>query len=176
MKIILRNILIGFLLIAGTSFFILGNQFGGFRAFIVSSSSMEPTIATGSLIVTQYIHPTQLQKEDMITFIAPTKDREFVTHRITSVSHQQNLSIFKTKGDNNKSEDAWMLAGGAVVGKVFVTIPYLGFFVAFIKSKIGILLFILLPALYIVVDEIFTLANTIKHHKSKKMQEKAMIG
>jgi signal peptidase I len=175
MKIILRNILIAFLLIAGGTFFILENQIGGLRAFIVSSSSMEPRIGTGSLIVTHYIHPTQLQKEDTITFIAPTKDREFVTHRITSASHKQNLSIFKTKGDNNTSEDTWTLAGGAVVGKVIVTIPYVGFIVSFIKSKIGILLLILLPALYIIVDELFTIANIIKHHKSKRTQENNAI-
>jgi signal peptidase len=167
MKIILRNILIGFLLIAGGTLFMLNNQLGGFRVFIVSSSSMEPAIATGSLIVTHYVHPTQLQKEEIITFIAPTKDREFVTHRITSVSHKQDLSVFKTKGDNNKSEDSWMLAGGAVVGKVTMTIPYLGFIVAFIKSKIGILLLILLPALYIIVDEVYSIIKLINHNKKQ---------
>ena len=168
MKKIIRNSLIGLLLIFGGFFLILESQIGGFRLFIITSASMEPAIDTGSLILTHYTHPTKLQRGDTITFTAPTKEREFVTHRITSVSHQQNLSIFKTKGDNNKNEDSWTLAGGAIVGKVITDIPYLGFLFSFMQSKIAILLFILLPAVYIIIDEISIIIATIKAHKKKK--------
>lgn len=165
MKTIIRNCLVCFLLLIGMIFLALENQIGGFRTFIVSSSSMEPTIDTGSLIITRYVHPHTLQRGDTITFIPPTRDREFVTHRIIGKYDEKNLFTFKTKGDNNKNEDPWILAEGGIVGKVFYSMPHLGFLLSFIKSKIGIIFLVLLPAVYIIIDELLTIMRTIKTHK-----------
>ncbi len=167
MKNVIKNFVIIFVLLIGFTLFVLSNQTLGWRAFIVTSASMEPAVGTGSLVVTQYKHPNTLSKNDIITFIPPIKTHAFITHRISKVSQNKSLTTFKTKGDNNKNEDKWTLAGGGVVGKVTYIIPYLGFFMSFVQSKIGILLFILLPAVYIIIDEIFNIAKTIKHHKKK---------
>lgn len=150
--------------------FFLSNQFGGFRLFIVSSASMEPAIPTGSLLLTRYINPKELQIGDIITFIPPINNTEFVTHRITTTTHQENLSTFITKGDNNPNEDLWILAGGGIVGKVIFAIPLLGYFFSFTQSKIGIIFLILLPAVYIIVDEITKITKLIKnrHFSSNK--------
>lgn len=167
MKIIIKNCLIVFLVLAGSILLILENQIGGFRAFVVTSGSMEPAIATGSLVITQYTYPHQLRPQDIITFIPPTKERAFVTHRIVKATPQETLATFITKGDNNKNEDPWVLAGGAVVGKVLYIVPYVGYGISFIQSKLGLILFILLPAVYIIINEIGKIISTIKSHKEK---------
>jgi signal peptidase I len=177
MKTFIKSFAIIVVLFFGFSLFILSNQLAGFRSFIVQSGSMEPTIATGSLVITQYMHPGSLKQNDIITFLPPTKNREFVTHRITKASHQKTLSTFTTKGDNNQHEDTWTLAGGGVVGKVIVTIPYMGYLLAFSQSKLGILFFILLPAVYLIIGEVKNIVTTIKHHTRKQplSQETAIL-
>jgi len=130
---------------------------------------MEPTIKTGSLVITKHITPNTLQKNDIITFIPPIKKREFVTHRIVNKTQKEKLTIFNTKGDNNKNEDMWTLADGGIVGKVILTIPYLGYVLTFAQSKLGILLFILIPAIYIIVEEVSSIIALLKKERSKNV-------
>lgn len=129
---------------------------------------MEPTIPTGALILTKYINPNDLQPGEIITFLPPQQNSEFVTHRITKADHKTDPSMFRTKGDNNSNEDLWILAAGAVVGKVIYTLAYLGFILSFIQSPIGIIFFILLPAVYIIIDELMTIKQTITEYRKKK--------
>jgi len=167
MKNILKGFAIFIILFFGFSLFLLSTHFGGWRAFIVMSGSMEPIIKTGSLVITQQIRPTILKTDDIITFISPTKKRKFITHRIAAVKHNGSVTIFKTKGDKNKSQDNWQLAGGGVVGKVVWTIPYVGYFFTFSKTRIGIALLILVPSLLILVSELQTLSLLIQTWKQK---------
>jgi signal peptidase len=132
------------------------------------SGSMEPTIHTGSLAFTHYQHPNTLQKDDIITFIRPAKEHDFITHRVFSLKTEDGFTTFKTKGDHNQITDPWSLAGGGVVGKVMFTIPYLGYFMAFLSSKLGIFLFVLVPSVYIIIEEI----NYIKSLFSKERKHK----
>lgn len=168
MKKLLRNIIIAILIFLGSTLIILSNQIGGFRLFIVSSASMEPALPTGALILTKYINPNALQVGDVITFLPPQQNSEFVTHRITKADHKTNPLTFRTKGDSNNNEDPWILAGGAVVGEVIYTFPYLGYIFSFIQSPTGIIFFILLPAVYIIIDELLTIKQTITEYRKKK--------
>ena len=102
-----RNFLVFFVIIVGLIFFILSNQIGGWRAFVVSSGSMQPTIKTGSLILSQYVDPTTLKIGDVITFIPPLKEKEFVTHRIAKIEQTKNPTAFKTKGDAKSRLKIW---------------------------------------------------------------------
>lgn len=174
MKIIVKLIVIIFVITVGLILFILENKIAGWRAFIVSSGSMEPNIKTGSLLITNYLKPNNLVKGDIITFIPPIKQREFVTHRISEISQKESVVIIKTKGDNNKTLDPWILAGGGVVGKVFLTIPSLGYLFSFAQTKIGILLLVLLPAMYIIVGEIYNIIYTLRHPaRPAKLEERS---
>lgn len=165
MKNFIKSFLVVLVIFLGLFFHLLSNQVGGWRGFVVQSASMEPTIMTGSLVLTQTTHPSQLQEGDIITFIKPDKGREFITHRISESTHEETLSTFKTKGDNNSNEDNWVLAGGGVVGKVAYTIPYMGYALSFSQSKIGIVLLILIPALWIIYDEIGNMLAALRRKK-----------
>lgn len=175
MKIFLKTIAILFVFLFGFSLLIVSRQIGGWRIFNVMSSSMEPSILTGSVVLTKYYHPSTLKEKDVITFIPPTRDKAFITHRISNISKRDNIIVITTKGDNNKNIDKWKLAGGGVVGKVLYSMPYLGYLMSFAQSKIGILVFILLPATYIIIDEIKNILKTIKHHKNKSKTINASV-
>lgn len=168
MKKIIKLLTIIVVLTFGCILFVLSHRVGGWQAFIVSSGSMEPAIRTGSLVVTKYAKPNKLVKNDIITFISPAKEHQFITHRIQDITYNTDLTIIKTKGDHNKSSDSWTLAGGGVVGKVLFIIPYLGYFFSFTQVKIGSILFILLPSVYILYSEITFIFDYLKKGQKNK--------
>jgi signal peptidase len=168
MKHFIKGFFIITILFFGFSLFILSNHIGGWRSCIVISGSMEPTVPTGSLVFTEYLHPSVLQQGDIITFIRPAKEHDFITHRIASVQTKDELTTIHTKGDHNQVSDPWVLAGGGVVGKVMFWIPLLGYFMAFLSSKTGIFLFVLVPSVYIVIEEINYIKALLKKHTEKR--------
>ncbi len=178
MKNILKNFAIIIVLTLGGFLFLLSNHIGGFRAFTVMSASMEPRIATGAIVITQSIFPKDLAIGDVIIFLRPGNANEFITHRVNKKIQTEGLTTFKTKGDNNQTSDRWIVAGGSVIGKVIMTIPYLGYVLSFSQTKIGIALFILIPAFFILLDELNTLLKLFTNRKKKSIpitSETAMI-
>lgn len=175
MKNIIKNFIILIVLFLGLSLFFLSHTIGGWRMFIVKSGSMEPTIATGSLIFTDDTQQTTLQKDDIITFVSPSREPSFITHRITKIKNSTGEIDITTKGDNNKLEDEWKITQKDVVGKVRLTLPYLGYAMAFVQSKLGILLFILIPSIYIIVEEIHVLSNLLSKKEKQKYLKTTMV-
>ncbi|GEM_PF-1669558 len=168
MKKIIKSFAIILVVIFGSFIFLLSTHIGGWRAFVVMSPSMEPAISTGSLVITHQINPKSLKASDVITFIRPDKTREFITHRIKNITQNGAITIIKTKGDKNKSQDNWVLAGGGVVGKVIYTIPQLGYLLSLSKTKLGIVLLIIIPAIFIIFDEFNTIFTLVKDFRKKK--------
>lgn len=166
MKKIVRSSSLILVLFFGILMFASSNNITGLRSFIVKSGSMEPTIPTGSLVVTTNTHPAYLKQSDVITFIRPTEERDLITHRITRITNDNDYIRILTKGDNNSKADNWEVGGGNVVGKVAFSVPYLGYVFSFAQSKLGILLFILIPAIFILVEEIAYVINLFKNKKS----------
>jgi len=134
----------------------------GFQSLVVMSGSMEPEIRTGSVVV---VRPSEtLVVGDVITFARPDDPKNFITHRIESIDD----SIIKTKGDANNAADNWEVHQEDVQGKVAVSVPYLGYAVHFAKTQRGFVLLILLPALLIILDEVWA----IKKEMEKKYEAK----
>jgi signal peptidase I len=122
---------------------------GGVKILAVLSGSMEPAIQTGSLIA---IRPAQeYAVGDIVTFGQAGSGRISTTHRIVEV---KNSGMFVTKGDANQSRDGKEVLAGEIQGRVFITIPYAGYMVHAVRNPIGFLLVIILPALYIIGDEV----------------------
>ncbi len=103
----------------------------GFGYAIVASGSMEPTLAWGDLVVVH--HQKNYEVSDIITF-KQSGDVRPTTHRIVSIDKQTIL----TQGDANDSRDA-PIAKNQIFGKAILTIPYVGYFIQFVSSPLGIL-------------------------------------
>src|SRR5689334_21012274 len=110
MKTFIKSFAIIFVLFFGSCLYILSNHIGGWRAFVVQTGSMVPTISIGSLVITQKSSATDLKQGDIITFLEPEKQPEFITHRIAKITKNKGFLTFKTKGDYNRSMDSWTLA------------------------------------------------------------------
>lgn len=115
-----------------------------FRIFCIMSGSMEPTISTGSLILVDT--DVALHMEDIVTF---TKQDSIITHRIV---RQINDQKFITKGDVNNSNDPTPLYKSQIIGKVILTIPYIGYIVIFLRRYLWLLCAAFLMFMYIMKE------------------------
>ncbi|MCA1319647.1 signal peptidase I [Bacillus tianshenii] len=136
-------------------------QIFGYQLKTVLSGSMEPGIKTGSIIA---VKPggdmTRFKEGDIITFME--KENRLVTHRITEVIHSGEHVMYKTKGDNNDIEDKdSVLSENVVAVYADFTIPYLGYFVNFAKSKAGSAVLMILPGVLLFGYSIFTIFQTV---------------
>ena len=128
---------------------------GDHHLYIVQSGSMEPSIMTGDMIVTS--KSQTYQKNDVITFNSPA--RGVVTHRITSISHPAATTTIETKGDANRTTDSDEITLDQIIGKVVYVLPKFGYLVIFCRQPLGFAIFIGIPGLIIVVEELLKLGQ-----------------
>ncbi len=133
-----RKRLLNLLLACFTAITILLAGFIGFltfthtKVFTVQSGSMSPAFNKGDAVFTRPVNTADLQAGDIITVKTPDGSRHF-THRVTRVEPDKNLVY--TKGDANRSDDPMPADMSLVAGKVWISIPYLGFLSSAVQSR-----------------------------------------
>ena len=171
----LLNILLVIIMIIGVfvAFSMLPIK-GNYKLFTVMSGSMEPNVHVGSVAVVKPI--SHYQVGDVITFQGAGK-ADKTTHRIYSIANSGNQSIYTTKGDANDSPDGTPVYENQIIGKEFVSVPLLGYVLKYIKTPVGLVLIIIIPAAIIVYEEIRKIINETKtiiknrRQKRKKAQD-----
>ena len=94
--------------------------------FIVTSASMTPTIAVGSVVVVDPTAAQTMKVGDVGTFVAPESGLR-VTHRVVEVQGGEGPGrVYITKGDAVRNPDGPRGASTAV-GRVQYTVPYVGY-------------------------------------------------
>ena len=79
---------------------------GGYLPMIVLTDSMNPEIKSGDLIICHTIDAESVRENDIISFFDPAGDGfSVVTHRVVEIVNEDGGLFFKTKGDNNNTED-----------------------------------------------------------------------
>lgn len=151
----------------------------GYQLMAVLSGSMEPTFDTGSMIVVEPVKTEGIETGDIITFkqkgVADNKER-VITHRVIAVSSGANGQLqFTTKGDNNGSKDLEPVISSNVIGREVFDIPYAGYLSEFIKTKKGLMLFIIIPGLLIIGTELKKLWDFASEYDRKQKEEKALV-
>lgn len=110
--------------------------------FVVAGRSMEPTIHLGSVVITQPVVPADLRAGDVVSLRVGAQDAVF-THRIARVATAADGSRWiETKGDANPSADPTLVPASAVLGRVAVAVPYLGYLVQLLATAQGIALLV----------------------------------
>lgn len=140
-----------------------------YKLYSVMSGSMEPQIPTGSLAV---VLPTKSYKAgDIITFISQgaTSDKETTTHRIVNVAQDGNQRIYTTKGDANENNDAKPVANNRVIGEYIFGIALLGYLMKYLTTLTGLIILILLPALFIIIEEIIAIIGEVKKIRNNRL-------
>ncbi len=93
----------------------------------VGSNSMHNSIDRGDVVIVQKIKRDKinsLQEGDILVY---QYQKKVIVHRIVKKMVENNNITFKTKGDNNKDEDAWVVDEENVIGTTLFKIKYIGY-------------------------------------------------
>ena len=170
---IVYNLLFVLLLISAT--FILLTTYDaipGYNFYVVMSGSMEPAIHTGSVVGIKEEDSYDLQ--NIVTVTQPNNPSETYTHRIVEKT-TEDTTTYKTKGDANKAADPDPVSEEQILGKVFASIPLIGYLVHFAKQPTGFILMIIVPSVIVAASEINIIKDEskkiIKSRKEKKEEK-----
>ena len=139
-----------------------------FNGYIIASKSMLPTIKVNDAIVVKRENDDAYNVGDIISFFSSEYDEDgmIITHRVVG---KNKLSIdssnYITKGDNNSLPDRNSVNTSDVYGKVLLVIPNLGKAQQFLSKPIHFLIAIMVPALIIIIIDLFKIINSFKKSK-----------
>ncbi|MBI2121532.1 MAG: signal peptidase I [Candidatus Sungbacteria bacterium] len=146
---------------------------GMYQFRVVSSGSMEPAIKTGSVVLIKSASSYEIG--DVLTFNGNFKNAKGqkvpTTHRIVEMRVERGNPIYITKGDANEEQDTREVLQNQVIGKVYLSIPYLGYAIETARTTYGFLALIIIPALIIVWDQTQKIWEEIKKAKKNKTLE-----
>lgn len=96
----------------------------GYEIYTVISGSMEPEIPVGSLVLIGHMEASEVSPDDVIAFYGGHDSSAIVTHRV--IENRVVMGEFITKGDANKGNDMNPVDYDEFIGRVELSLPYLG--------------------------------------------------
>ena len=153
-------------------FFVLGPRFMGIDFFNIYSGSMSPALPVGSVVMVRPVEVSHIKVGD-ITAIKTSTGSETVVHRVVEVIDGNASMSFRTAGDANTSPDTALVPAGNIVGKMFFHIPFLGYLSDFVRTRLGYLLLVVLPAILIISLEIRNIIRELRLMKTPVADGKA---
>ena len=157
MKIKPLNVLFNILAIitAVSVIFVAFNIISGAKGYAVITDSMSPVFNRGDAVFVKKADFSSVNEGDVVTVMFPDGSGYF-THRVISVD--RNAQMFRTKGDASESEDPQPSSAEQIAGKVWYSVPLLGYVSIFISSlnliKISVILAVILIALVVLTTVI----------------------
>ncbi len=119
----------------------------GDRSLTVLSGSMEPQLHVGDVVVVEQVPPLEVRVGDIVTFRDPDDASRLITHRVREIDVQGGSVKFVTKGDANTSVENWKITTDGTLGRVRYHVWRLGFLMFWIRSPLGRLGMVVVPAL-----------------------------
>lgn len=124
----------------------------GTLPLIVLTDSMYPVIESGDLIICHTEDPENIQVGDVIAFFDPAGNgSSIVTHRVIEVTEQNGEIAWRTKGDNNNTEDRLPVVASKLVAVYDGTrLAGFGNVALFMQSTPGLIICVVCPILLLV--------------------------
>ena len=124
---------------------------GGYLPLIVLTDSMVPEIYSGDLIICHTEDAEAIKVDDIIAFFDPAGNgTSIVTHRVMEIVDENGKLEFRTKGDNNNTEDKLLVPAESLVGVYKTRIAGLGNVAMFMQSSTGLIVCVVLPIVLLV--------------------------
>lgn len=157
-------------------------SFAGYTMMIVLSPSMEDTIMTGDMIVVKMDDPDSVKGESsagaqdgtIISFFDPDSEKQSVlTHRCVEVTTDKDGEVaFRTKGDNNISEDISLAPAENLIGTYITRIPGAGNVAMWLQTTPGLIVCVAVPIVLLVA---YDLIMKKRYDKTKKKDTDALL-
>lgn len=149
---VLRNALLIAAALAGL--FVLFVLLSGAKGFAVQSDSMAPRLRRGDVVFVRPIDFDKLGTGDIVSAYFPQRDGVF-THRVVEID-DVNRRI-RTRGDHTLSDDPEPTEEDNIIGKLWFSVPYVGFLSLSLESRLPI--YILLGAAVLLILTRILLSN-----------------
>lgn len=137
--------------------------FFGYNFYYIASGSMEPSLQTGDIILSKKVDYAQLKVSDVITYQGQSgelKDK-LITHQIVKMYEDGGQKWIVTKGSANAVEDP-PITQEQVLSVMKTKLLFVGQILKLINTPFGFLVFIILPLVILLVNEIAALVNAFK--------------
>jgi signal peptidase len=162
----LTAVVLGFYvsMMAMTGYTIQDVTSGMFSPFMaVSSQSMQPVLNYGDLILVRREQVENIEVGDIIAFNVPSPynlvAQSPTVHEVVEKLNENGEIYFKTKGDNNPTEDQWKVPAKNVIGKYAGKAPYIGLAALFLGGPFGLA----------VISVLITLSFIYPYFKKKRI-------
>lgn len=128
---------------------------GGYMPLIVLTDSMYPDIESGDLIICHTADAEDIKVNDVISFFDPAGNgTSIVTHRVIEIVEEDGEIFFRTRGDNNNTEDKDLVPTENLVGVYKTRIAGAGNIAMFMQSTAGLIICVVLPIVLLVAYDI----------------------
>ena len=146
---------------------------GGTFPLIVLTDSMYPDIKSGDLIICNTAEAEDVKVNDVISFFDPAGNgTSIVTHRVIEIVEEDGKILFRTRGDNNNTEDKELVPAENLVGVYKMRIAGAGHIAMFMQSTAGLIVCVVLPIILLVG---YDLIRRRIYEKSKKEDTDALL-
>ena len=143
------------------------------KLYLVQSGSMEPAVGVGSVVV---VSPdTTYVNGDVVSFDIQGTGKNIITHRVAYKEFPNGVGgdpEYVTKGDANEDFDTTKVTDKNIIGKVRLTVPYLGYLASTAKKPWGFILLVIVPATILIYEELKTIFGEAKRGVKKVIQHR----
>lgn len=143
----------------------------GYKAYIITTNSMEPNIHSGDIVIVKKYSESDLNIGEVVTFEQNGKN---ITHRIADIEEDNSGKKYITKGDNNNIEDSQKITYDEIQGKEVIQIPYLGKMIQILNNEI-VFLIVILTFLILYFCKIQMKEKMENRREKKKIEEEKKI-
>jgi signal peptidase len=152
----------------GTCLGLLAIRSLGMGTFVVTGSSMEPTIQKGSLVVIEPVSPVTIDRGDIITF---EHYGQMTTHRVIAIDSSNAASpTFTTKGDANAVADPEPVHFPGQVGIYRASVPLIGYAIVYIQAYWRLALTIVAALAFLACAAMLVFGNVTTKGPRKRRQ------
>ncbi|MBE7066508.1 MAG: signal peptidase I [Ruminococcaceae bacterium] len=147
---------------------------GGICPLIVLTDSMDPKIKSGDLIFVHTIDGQDVKEKDIIAFFDPAGNgTSVVTHRVIEIIDDGDGTVsFRTRGDNNNTDDKVLVPEENLVGEYKTRIPLAGHVAMFMQTTPGLIVCVVLPIILLVAYDII---RRKMYEKTKQDDTQALL-
>lgn len=106
----------------------------GYRVYVVHTGSMVPTYDPGDIVIDK-APSGKYHRGEVLTFLHSALSDDVVTHRVHRVLPS---GLIETKGDANRTADAWQIRPDQVQGQAIDRVRRLGYVLVYLRQPAGI--------------------------------------
>lgn len=108
----------------------------GRQSIVIGGGSMEPAIHLGSAVVVTPVVPAALAVGDVVS-LQVAEAHAVYTHRIVGFVDRADGRWIRTKGDANEDLDPTLVPASAVIGRVDLVVPWIGYLMSLLMLPTG---------------------------------------